>query len=149
MDENTHKELLDRPRRPKRWIKTNPAGWFSPPFEQLTGHIILVEGAFDRLALLTAGFEPNEVIALAGTAIAPEWLPPQVHTLVLAFDGDEGGREAVARQAEPLIQAGFKVCRCFPPQDNQGKDWNERWRKLGWEGIQPLWEQYIVLCSTS
>ena len=28
MDENTHKALLERPGAPRRWIKTNPAGWF-------------------------------------------------------------------------------------------------------------------------
>jgi hypothetical protein len=28
MDENTHKALLDQPGSPRRWIKTNPAGWF-------------------------------------------------------------------------------------------------------------------------
>jgi hypothetical protein len=28
MDENAHKALLDQPGAPRRWIKTNPAGWF-------------------------------------------------------------------------------------------------------------------------
>ena len=28
MDENAHKAVLDQPGAPRRWIKTNPAGWF-------------------------------------------------------------------------------------------------------------------------
>ena len=28
MDENAHKALLEQEHAPKRWIKTNPAGWF-------------------------------------------------------------------------------------------------------------------------
>src|SRR5713101_5247650 len=27
MDENAHKAVLDRPGAPRRWVKTNPAGW--------------------------------------------------------------------------------------------------------------------------
>src|SRR5438045_1719136 len=46
MDENRHKALLEQPGRPKRWIKTNPAGWFSCDLDQLSRCIILVEGGF-------------------------------------------------------------------------------------------------------
>src|SRR5207245_8892896 len=42
MDENIHKALLDRPRTPRRWIKTNPAGWFGYDPDQLSGNIMLV-----------------------------------------------------------------------------------------------------------
>src|SRR5579859_6561063 len=30
MDENVHKALLERSEAPRRWSKTNPAGWFGP-----------------------------------------------------------------------------------------------------------------------
>ena len=56
MDENAHKALLDLPGAPRRWIKTNPAGWFG--FEKpacLAEWVVLVEGGFDRLTLLAAG----------------------------------------------------------------------------------------------
>ncbi|MBO0782298.1 MAG: toprim domain-containing protein [Ktedonobacteraceae bacterium] len=144
MDENAHKKLLDRPGRPRRWTKTNPAGWFCCTFEQFGSSIILVEGTFDRLALLTAGFEPYEVVALAGTSVQADWFPPQVKTIVLALDGDEGGQEASSRMAEQLALEGLTVLPCPPPQDGQGKDWNERWRKLGLDGLSPLWETYSI-----
>ena len=69
MDENAHKALLDQPGAPRRWIKTNPAGWFG--FDApacLDEQVVLVEGGFDRLILLAAGFPANAVIALVGTA---------------------------------------------------------------------------------
>jgi hypothetical protein len=150
MDENVHKAVLDSMDRDKgnhgvrRWIKTNPAGWFSVPFEQLARRVIMVEGAFDRLTLLAAGFDEREVVALVGTALPVEWLPPQVHTVVLALDGDQGGQEAAQRLADQLMQEGFAVETCIPPADQRGKDWNERWRRIGQEGIRPL----RAACST-
>lgn len=138
MNEQVHKTLLERENGPRRWIKTNPAGWFCAPFEQIASSIILVEGAFDRLALLTAGFDPTEVVALAGTALQIDWLPPQVKTIVLALDGDEGGQEASRRLADQLGQEGFSVKVCPPPQDRWGKDWNERWRRIGSASVLPL-----------
>jgi hypothetical protein len=142
MDEHLHKRVLERPGRPRRWTKTNPAGWFCCPFEKIGKRLIVVEGPFDRLSLLAAGFEPEEVVALAGTSVQADWFPAQVQSIVLALDGDEGGREASQRIAEQLVELGIAVQRCGPPQDGQGKDWNERWRRLGWEGIEPLWDSY-------
>jgi hypothetical protein len=147
MHEQVHKTLLEQPGSPRRWIKTNPAGWFCAPFEQLADHIILVEGAFDRLTLLAAGFAANEVVALAGTALQIEWLPPQVKTIVLALDGDEGGREATHRLATQLTEEGFGVKICPPPQDRWGKDWNERWHGIGEVSIESLWETCSPLRS--
>lgn len=138
INEQIHKVLLERQNGPRRWIKTNPAGWFCVPFEQFASTIILVEGAFDRLALLTAGFDPTEVVALAGTALQIDWLPPQVKTIVLALDGDQGGLEATRKLATQLKEEGFGVKVCLQPQDSQGKDWNERWRLLGPKSVLPL-----------
>lgn len=141
MDENAHKQMLDRPHRPRRWTKTNPAGWFCSPLEQLASCVILVEGAFDRLTLLAAGFAEQEVVALAGTSIQPGWFPSQIKSVILALDGDEGGQEASSKIAAQLYQEGYGVHLCPTPQDGQGKDWNERWRRLGWEGLTPLWDK--------
>ena len=147
MHERVHKTLLERPDGPRRWIKTNPAGWFSAPFEQLAAHIILVEGAFDRLTLLAAGFAANEVVALAGTSLQIDWLPPQVKTVVLALDGDEGGREATQRLADQLSDEGFGVKTCLPSHDRFGKDWNERWHRIGEVSVASLWETCSLLRS--
>jgi hypothetical protein len=144
MDENTHKTLLDRPSAPRRWVKTNPAGWFG--FDapgRLAERVVLVEGGFDRLALLAAGFPATTVIALVGTAARPGWLvrsAPQVKGVVLALDADESGQTAMERLADEFRQAGLPVVLSPPPHDRWGKDWSERWRRLGPQSIWPLYE---------
>lgn len=138
--ETIHKALLERPGSPKRWIKTCPAGWFGSDFEELSSTIILVEGAFDRLTFLAAGFRPTEIVALVGTALPLEWLPAQVKTVILALDGDDGGREASRRLSEQLTRAGLQVQLCPFAQDTWGKDWNERWQRLGRRGLISAFE---------
>src|SRR5947209_9814656 len=144
MDENTHKALLDQPGAPRRWIKTNPAGWFGgDTLQHIEGPLILVEGGFDRLALLSAGMPAESVIALVGTAARPSWLmhlAPQLKGVVLALDADSGGEEAMARLASEFQQVGLAVSLCPPPADRWGKDWSERWRRLGPQSVFPLYE---------
>lgn len=142
INEMTHKALLERPGSPKRWIKTYPAGWFSADFEELTHTIILVEGAFDRLTFLAAGFQPTEIVALVGTAMSIDWLPAQVKTVILALDGDDGGREASMRLTEQLTRAGLHVQVCPSLHDTWGKDWNERWQRLGRRSIASALEAF-------
>ncbi len=142
MNETMHKTLLERPGSPKRWIKTCPAGWFGADFEILPHTVILVEGAFDRLTLLAAGFQATEIVALVGTAAPVEWLPAQVKTVVLALDGDDGGQEASSRLAEQLTLAGLGVKVCPAGQDSWGKDWNERWRRMGRRSVAPVFEAF-------
>jgi Toprim-like len=145
MDENAHKALLDRPGAPKRWIKTNPAGWFGPSLDQLACTLILVEGTFDRLTLLTAGFAMTQVVALVGTSVQLDWFPYQVKSVILALDSDEAGQEAARRLAEQLPPTGVSV-RVFPAlTDRSGKDWNERWRTQGPRSLRPLYEAYTYL----
>jgi len=126
MDENTHKALLDQPGAPRRWIKTNPAGWFG--FDApacLEEQLVLVEGGFDRLVLLAAGLPANAVIALTGTAARTAWLmrfAPQVKSVVLALDADDSGAVAMERLAGEFRRAGFIVTLCPPPHDQWGKD---------------------------
>ncbi len=148
MDETTHKALLERRGSPKRWIKTNPAGWFGSNCEQGTDTLLLVEGAFDRLTLLAAGFSPAAIVALVGTALPLDWLPFEVKRVVLALDGDAGGKEASSRLCEQLKQAGISVQVCSLPPDEWGKDWNERWRHLGRQSIAPLFEVFsLAACA--
>jgi hypothetical protein len=142
MNETVHKTLLERPGSPKRWIKTNPAGWFGVGFERFPHTIVLVEGAFDRLTLLAAGLPAPDIIALVGTAVQVEWLPAQVNTVVLALDGDDGGKEASSRLAAQLALAGIPVQVCPLAQDTWGKDWNERWQHLGRRSIAPAFEVF-------
>ena len=147
MNETIHKALLERPGSPKRWIKTSPAGWFGVDFEHLAPTIMLVEGAFDRLTLLAAGLQASEIVALVGTALPVEWLPAQVKTVVLALDGDDGGKEACSRLADQLVQAGLRVQVCPVAQDTCGKDWNERWQHLGQQSLAPVFEAFAEASS--
>ncbi len=142
MSEAAHKSLLERENGPKRWIKTNPAGWFGADVEHFSHTILFVEGAFDRLTLLAAGLPATDIIALVGTAVQVEWLPAQVKTAVLALDGDDGGREASRRLANQLALAGLHVQLCPPDPDALGKDWNERWQHLGRRSIAPVFEVF-------
>jgi hypothetical protein len=147
MDENAHKALLDQPGSPRRWIKTNPAGWFGLETpELLTQWVVLVEGGFDRLTLLAAGFPATSVLALVGTAARPAWLArsaPQVKGVVLGLDADEGGQTAMERLAGEFRQAGLAVVLCPPPHDRWGKDWSERWRRLGPQSLWPLYGAFV------
>ncbi|MFL5706360.1 MAG: toprim domain-containing protein [Ktedonobacteraceae bacterium] len=142
MNETIHKALLERPGSQKRWIKTSPSGWFGVDFEHLANTIMLVEGAFDRLTLLAAGFQSTEIIALVGTAMPVDWLPAHVKTVVLALDGDAGGKEASNRLADQLAQAGVQVQVCPVVQDTWGKDWNERWQHLGQLSLASVFEAF-------
>jgi DNA primase len=152
MNEQAHKALLDQPGAPMRWVKTNPAGWFgfdSPAC--LAEWIILVEGGFDRLALLSAGFPPTSVIALVGTAARPSWLrqlAPQVKGVLLALDADKGGKTAMERLSNEFQQARLTVSLCPPPHDRWGKDWSERWRRLGPQSMWPLYEAFSQYQTT-
>ncbi len=147
MDEYLHKTLLEQPGAPRRWIKTNPAGWFGYNFDQHPRTMILVEGAFDRLALLTVGMRPDSVVALAGTAVRPDWIPAHVTTILLALDADAGGEQATERLIDRLEQIGLSVSTCSPPQDSWGVDWSERWRKMGRVSLRPLLEACSRLSS--
>jgi DNA primase len=149
MDENAHKALLEQAHAPKRWIKTNPAGWFGYDPGQLGERLILVEGAFDRLTLLAAGFRATDVVALVGTAAQPEWIPAHVKTIILALDADEGGIDAMRRLGERFERAGYHVSLCPPVQDQWGKDWNERWQRIGSQSVWPLYEAYAAMLQST
>lgn len=152
MDENEHKRLVDeydgqagKDERGKirRWRKTNPAGWFGVGSASLTPSVIVVEGAFDRLALLAGGIEPYDVLALVGTTLQVDTLPLQVQSLVLALDSDASGQKATQKLAEEARVAGLAVTMCAMPQDGYGKDWSERWRCVPeQEGVYPVFEAW-------
>lgn len=137
MDEQSHTALLEEPGAPRRWLKTNPAGWFCVRPVEFAEYVVLVEGTFDRLSLLAAGAAENEVVALVGIAAPVDWFPAHVRAVVLALDADEGGIEAMLRLADQLEQAGIQTYLC-PPPANYGKDWNECWRHLGSTILAPI-----------
>jgi hypothetical protein len=148
MNENQHKAVLEE-RGIRRWVKTNPAGWFG--FEEpscLASAVVLVEGGFDRLSLMTAGLPATMLLALVGTAACPAWLSrlaPQVRSVVLALDADAGGMTAMERLADEFRHTGLAVALCPPPQDGWGKDWSERSRRIGQQCVWPLYEALAMI----
>ncbi len=69
-------------------------------------------------------------------------MPAQVKTVVLALDGDDGGQEASNRLAEQLTLAGLGGKGCPAGQDSWGKDWNERWQRMGRRSVAPVFEAF-------
>lgn len=147
MEESVHKALLeDLPGAPRRWLKTRPAGWVSIRPVLLASCIIVVEGPFDRLALLAGGFADDEVIALAGTTVNEEWFPSHIKGVLLALDNDGAGQQAMQRLSRSLQHAGIVVQVCPPPLDGMGKDWSQRWRRTqSPDGLEKLYQAYSVL----
>ena len=146
-DEQAHKLLLAQ-RGLKRWLKTFPAGWFwsVPLTSARIAPLIIVEGPFDRLSLLAAGFEATEVAALVGTTLG---MPLPTHYLLavlLALDSDPGGEEAAARLHEQLETQHLPCERCFPSLIG-GKDWNERWRRYGADGLDALYTHQALIAQ--
>jgi Toprim-like len=148
MSDQRHKEVLEQADMPRRWLKTWPHGWFGYELEGLGSWVLLVEGPFDRCALLAAGFHPAEAIALVGTGARAYWLPQCVRTVVLALDGDAGGDQATAQLAEHLERDGRTVKSVPPPRDGLGKDWSERWSRHGVRGVLPVLAERNQLRTT-
>lgn len=143
-DEKAHQRYLERQDR-KRWIKTNPAGWFWEPLRLPTSDpVVVVEGPFDRLAVLADGhFHPEEVVALVGTALQPQWLS-ETQNVLLALDEDQGGREASKRIEHQLRWHQVRVEACSPLVAH-GKDWSECYRKHGSNGLDVLYAHHTLL----
>jgi hypothetical protein len=135
MDEYQHKDLLEQ-RGIKRWRKTHACGWFNLHELDVVSHVVLCEGAFDALALIDAGLP--HVVAVVGTAVNIDWLPKHLEQITLAFDGDPAGVEKASTTAHDLYLAGYNAVICTPPDDGEGKDWSERYRKFGREGVEQL-----------
>ena len=95
MNETIHKALLERPGSPRDGSRpTRQAGlaWSLSSYRTPSCWL----RRFDRLTLVAAGLLAPQIVALVGTAVQVEWLPAQVKTVVLALDGDDGGKGPVA-----------------------------------------------------
>src|SRR6266487_4070432 len=136
MTEADHKALLEKHKVPR--YMTTGGGWAWQEHTSVeTGVVIVVEGVFDRLALLAAGLPAEEVIAVGSDSGNPDWLPMAVKSVIAAFDADTAGpgRKATAQFLTKLTLGGVHVVGCLPPDDDLGKDASERWRRAGYDGI--------------
>ena len=144
VDEDTHKARLKQ-QGLRRWLKTNSAGWFWTPLTRPIAPLIVVEGPFDRLALLAAGFDAEEVMALVGTALPSLALPTAVQSLLLALDDDVAGREAAQRLVQQLQRQQVHVECCLTSSEFHGKDWSALWRQYGADGMSALYVHHALL----
>lgn len=154
MDENEHKKILNAHNKRieeehgkeeahkyqvKRWRKTYRSGFFNKQAMQGQDRAVICEGPFDAISLIAAGLAG--VIAVAGTTIDITGIPTDaVFDVILAYDADMEGKEALARTKELLGAAGVIPMFCPAPGDGLGKDWSERYRLHGIDGLAPLLE---------
>lgn len=84
------------------------------------GRAVVVEGYFDAIALWRAGV--GEAVATCGTALGgghARALRRRTREVVLLFDGDAAGEQAVERALADLLAAGLRVrAAALPPGDD-------------------------------
>ncbi len=98
------------------------------PSNPLDTPVVVCEGEIDALCALSNGF--NAVTGTVGAStFKEEWAehtsnltPAEEHGVVVAFDGDEAGREGGVEAAERLSEAGVEVQVASLPE---GKDVND------------------------
>jgi DNA primase len=100
------------------------------------GKAILAEGQLDTIACHSAGI--RNVVAPQGTAFTADQarvLKRYVDEVVLCFDGDKAGRNAVIRALDPLLAAALAIrVASIPPPDDP-----DSWiRAHGAESFQAL-----------
>jgi hypothetical protein len=147
MDENQHKIALTNYNRDMerflgkegakyqvhRWRKTYRNGIFNAAIMTEHTHLYICEGAFDAIALLLAGL-PN-VVAVIGTQIDIQAIPKNVFDVTLAFDADVQMTGKIGKMMDVLSSIGITANLCSPPTDGRGKDWSERYRLYGKDGL--------------
>ncbi|MEP7236179.1 MAG: DNA primase, partial [Ignavibacteriota bacterium] len=109
-------------------------------------YAIMVEGYADVLALSQAGFE--NVIAAAGTSLTTDQLNllrRYTKTIVLLFDADLAGKNAMLRGIELALAAGFDVSSIILPA---GEDPDSILRTEGPEGFERRLEQRTSFIET-
>jgi len=113
-----------------------------------SGHVILVEGYFDLLALWNAGI--GNVVATLGTALTREHvelLRRYTRQAAIVFDADEAGNKALARSLSLFVEGGLHMRAVMlpdgaDPDDFVGKSGREKFLALV-EGAPPAVEYYL------
>lgn len=152
MDESEHKRLLLAYEKHmeeehqnqaykylvRRYEKTYKSGFMNAEVMGQYDHLYITEGPFDAIPLMLAGL-PG-VVAIAGTHIDVNGIPKNVFDVTLAFDSDMQGKNAIAKTTDLLGGAGITPVFLVPPDDGRGKDWSERYRRCGVDGLSVLLE---------
>jgi DNA primase len=101
------------------------------------GELILVEGYFDVIAMHQAGI--RNVAATSGTALTPEHaklLQRLVASVVLTFDGDAAGQDAMMRSLGTLLAAGLEVRVAELPEGEDPDVLIRRRGAVAWEAVR-------------
>lgn len=105
-----------------------------------TNNCILVEGYMDVIGSHQMGV--INAVASSGTALTGEQLKlikRYASRLILSFDGDDAGQEAIRRSIELAIGAGFSVKVVILPVEKDPSDFVDNpddWKKLVKEAIE-------------
>lgn len=103
---------------------------------QRTKRVILVEGYFDVISMVLAGFE--ETVATCGTALTPghmKVLRRLTDRAYALFDADEAGQRAADKSLPLFLDAGMEALRVSVPD---AKDPDEYLRTHGSETFEEL-----------
>ena len=88
------------------------------------GYALLVEGYMDLLQLYQAGIKP--VVSVSGTSLTKNHanlISKHVKKVILLYDGDSAGANAVLRAGFILLQAGIEAYVVRPPDRLDPDDW--------------------------
>ena len=88
------------------------------------GYALLVEGYMDLLQLYQAGIKP--VVSVSGTSLTKNHanlISKHVKKVILLYDGDSAGANAVLRAGFILLQVGIEAYVVRPPDKLDPDDW--------------------------
>ena len=88
------------------------------------GYALLVEGYMDLLQLYQAGIKP--VVSVSGTSLTKNHanlISKHVKKVILLYDGDSAGANAVLRAGFILLQVGVEAYVVRPPDKLDPDDW--------------------------
>ena len=88
------------------------------------GYALLVEGYMDLLQLYQAGIKP--VVSVSGTSLTKNHanlISKHVKKVILLYDGDSAGANAVLRAGFILLQVGIEAYVVRPPDRLDPDDW--------------------------
>lgn len=128
------------------WMKVGLPGWFWNPHRlPPSDPVILVDGSFDRLAVLATGhFHDGEVIALVGTTVQPAWLS-KVRSVLFAIRDAHASKDVYRQMKQHLAWHRISVGTCQLPSNR--RNWSECWRREGANGLEALYSYHALLAQ--
>lgn len=152
MDENQHKAVLNEHEQVclasgkynqyRRYEKTYRNGIINTAAFKDNRLIRMTESGFDMIPWLLEGYD--NTIAVSGNDFAASFIPASVRHITIAFDSDIK-QPKLEKLMEKLGGEGFTSDITLPLVDEYGKDWCERYRRIGLAGLATTIEERIAL----